>query len=75
MYSLTLYLESSELTYLTVTEQLVPFFLSEWLVTEMAEKFAIDSVDPHVVVVWVHHKVEHVVAINVSEQFEGFPHS
>ena len=41
----------------------------------MAEELAIDSINPHVVVVRVYHEVEHVVAVNVPEQFEGFPHS
>lgn len=41
----------------------------------MAEVLSVDSVDPHVVVVRVYHEVEHVVAIDVTEQFEGFPHS
>jgi hypothetical protein len=41
----------------------------------MAEVLAIDGVDPHVVVVGVDHEVEHMVAVDVSEKFESFPHS
>lgn len=62
-------------TYLTMTEQLIPLFLGERLVPEMAEELAVDGVDPHVVVVRVDHQVEHVVAVDVAEEFEGFPHS
>jgi len=50
-----------------VPEKLVPVFLLEWLVAKMAEELAVDSIDPHVVVVGVDHQIEHVVAINVAK--------
>ena len=54
-------------TYLAVAEKLVPVLLLEWLMAKMAEELAVDSIDPHVVVVGVNHQVEHMVAINVAK--------
>ena len=50
-----------------MAEQLVPIFLLEWFVTEMAEELAVDGINPHVIVVGINHQVEHVVAIDIAK--------
>lgn len=46
----------NHVAHLTVPEKLIPLSLREWLA---AKVFPVDSIDPHVVVIGVNHKVKH----------------